>query len=83
MWISDDTTWNRTAQRRELSSDVMPLSSPGKSQRYRGGNKRNGSWLCRSWIGNETDRSRRNFTFARQHIFDLHSKQLTNWGINL
>lgn len=36
MWISDDTTWNLTAQRRKLSSDVMPLSSPGKSQRYGG-----------------------------------------------
>lgn len=32
MWINDDTTWNLTAQRRRLSSDVMQLSSLGESQ---------------------------------------------------
>lgn len=31
MWIDDDTTWNRTAQRHKLSSDVMHLSSLGES----------------------------------------------------
>ena len=33
MWITDDTTWNLTAQRHKLSSDVMQLSSLGESQR--------------------------------------------------
>ncbi len=33
MWINDDTTWNLTAQRHKLSSDVMQLSSLGESQR--------------------------------------------------
>lgn len=32
MWINDDTTWNLTAQRHKLSSDVMRLSSLGESQ---------------------------------------------------
>ena len=32
MWINDDTTWNLTAQRHQLSSDVMQLSSLGESQ---------------------------------------------------
>lgn len=32
MWINDDTTWNLTAQRHKLSSDVMQLSSLGESQ---------------------------------------------------
>lgn len=32
MWITDDTTWNLTAQRHKLSSDVMHLSSVGESQ---------------------------------------------------
>lgn len=31
MWINDDTTWNLTAQRHKLSSDVMQLSSLGES----------------------------------------------------
>ena len=32
MWINDDTTWDRTAQRHKLSSDVMHLSSLAESQ---------------------------------------------------
>lgn len=34
MWIRHDTTQRLTAQRRQLSSDVMLLSSPGESRQH-------------------------------------------------
>lgn len=89
MWINDDTTWNLTAQRHKLSSDVMHLSSLGENQfgeKKMCGNH-NRSYCC--WIYQQQAARLVTGEFylraLRQpwNILDVHFKQHANWQISV